>query len=107
MNHPPDFTADLHYLTTEQGGRKTAAFNGYFPHVKFGFSSYICGGKQKFINKDIVKPGEDVTAEITLLSTIPFKNSLKAGFEFDVMEGSRIVGKGTIIEILNQELVAE
>ena len=107
MNHPPDFIADLHYLTPEQGGRKTAAFTGYFPLVKFSFSKYMNGGKQNFINKEIVNPGENVKAEITLISADPFKNCLKVGFKFDVMEGSRIVGKGTIIEILNQELLAE
>jgi len=106
-NKTPDFIADINYLTTEQGGRKAPAFTGYFPQVKFSFSKYQGGGKQNFIDKEIVNPGEEVTAEITLLLADPFKGSLEIGFKFDVMEGARIVGKGIIVEILNPELLAK
>jgi translation elongation factor EF-Tu-like GTPase len=31
MNEKADFTAELHFLTTEEGGRRTPAFTNYFP----------------------------------------------------------------------------
>jgi translation elongation factor EF-Tu-like GTPase len=106
MNETPGFIADLHYFTTEQGGRKTPAFTNYFPQVKFGFSKNQGGGRQNFINKEVVNPGEDVIAEITLLDCQFCNNKLKTGLTFDIMEGPHIVGTGIIIEILNQELLA-
>ena len=107
MNKTPDFIAALQYLTTEQGGRKTPAFTNYFPQLKFKFSEYQCGGQQKFIDKQVVNPGEHVTAEIALLSTEPFENKLNVGFEFDIKEGSKIVGTGIILQILNERLIAQ
>lgn len=107
MNKATDFIAKVYYLTAEQGSRKTPAVTGYFPQVKFSSVNTRVGGQQKFIDKEIVNPGEDVTTEVTLLLTDPFKESLKIGSKFDVMEGARIVRKGIIIEILNLELLAK
>ena len=105
MNKPPDFIADLHYFTTEQGGRKTPALTNYFPQVKFNFSKNYGGGRQKFINKDLVNPGEDVIAEITLLDSFWCINKLTTGLKFDIMEGAKVVAAGVILEILNKELL--
>src|SRR5579872_1921264 len=107
MNKQPDFIAKLDYFTTEQGGRRTPALSGYFPHVRFEFIPGLVGGKQKFLDKEIVYPGDTVTVEISLLITDPFKNKLKKDLEFKFSEGSRIIGNGTILEILNDELLAK
>jgi len=107
MNKTPDFTADLHYLTTEQGGKNHPVFSSYFPQVKFSFSKSQWGGKQKFLNKEIVNPGEDVIAEITLLDSQFCNNRLKTGLKFDIMEGAKLMGTGVILEILNKELLDE
>src|SRR5882757_6786274 len=77
MIKSPDFTAELQFFTTEQGGRKTPVFTNYFPQVKFAFSIIHVGGRQKFLNKTIVYPGEDVVAEITLLMPETFNGKLK------------------------------
>lgn len=100
----PDFIARLFYLTTEQGGRKTPAFNGYRPHIEFGHKEFITSGQQVFLNKEQANPGEEVEAEITILSKDKFKKELKIGIIFKFCEGSRIVGFGEIIQILNKEL---
>jgi translation elongation factor EF-Tu-like GTPase len=105
MNKSPDFKAELQYFTAEQGGRKTAAFTNYFPQVKFSFNKNSGGGKQNFINKQVVNPGEDVIAEITLLDSQWCNNKLKTGLKFDIIEGPKIVGTGIILEILNKELL--
>jgi elongation factor Tu len=105
MDSLPDFIAELQYFTTEQGGRKTPVFSNYFPQIKFIFSDAQIGGRQKFINKEIVNPGDNVTAEITLLLPEVFTKKLKVGFKFDFREGSKIMGTGIILDILNQELI--
>ncbi len=99
-----DFIAKLYYLNTEQGGRKTPAFSGYRPHIQFGHKKYNTSGQQVFLNKNEVRPGENVDAEITIIATEEFKNELKIGAFFKFSEGSRIIGFGEIIKILNREL---
>ncbi|MBV8388946.1 MAG: hypothetical protein JO080_04010 [Mucilaginibacter sp.] len=106
MNRKPDFIAELKYRTTEEGGRRTAAFSGYRPQVKFDFSEMQTSGQQKFIDKEIVHPGETVIAEIAILSPEFFKNKLKPGIEFEFREGARIIGIGIVREIFNSDLLA-
>jgi hypothetical protein len=49
-----DFIAELKYLTTEEGGRKTPVHSGYRPQVKFCFTEMQTSGQQTFIDKEIV-----------------------------------------------------
>lgn len=103
----PDFIARLQYYTSEQGGRKTPAGSGYRPQVKFDFTEMQTSGQQTFLDKDIVYPGDTVTAEIAVISPDFFKNKLSVGQRFDFREGSRIIGTGEIIEITNKALIAD
>ena len=104
MNKAVDFIAELYYLTTEQGGRKTPVWSGYRPQVRFGFSEMQASGQQRFLDKDIVYPGDTVIAEISIISVDFFRNKLSTNLEFDFREGSRIIGTGKILEIVNQDL---
>ena len=100
----PDFIAELRYLTTEEGGRRTPANSGYRPHVKFPFSEMLTSGQQTFIGRDSVKPGETIKAEIMILSPHFFENMLEVGMEFEVGEGQHVVAIGKLLEILNKDL---
>lgn len=46
-----DSIAELQYLTTEQGGRKTPLKSKYKPKVKFDFAQMQTSGQQTFIDK--------------------------------------------------------
>lgn len=105
MTKEPDFIAELHYFTPEQGGRSTPAFSGYRPHVKFPFSEMMTSGQQIFIGTNQVLPGERITAEISIISTEFFSGKLRIGLDFEFGEGPRIVGTGKIIKILNKDLL--
>jgi elongation factor Tu len=100
-----DFIAVLKYATTEEGGRKTPAFSKYRPQVKFPFSEMQTSGQQTFIDKEVVYPGDTVTAEIILLLPEICKNRLEIGAEFEFREGLRVIGTGKITEILNKDLI--
>jgi len=100
-----DFIADLKYLTTEEGGRQTPAFSGYRPQVKFGFDEMQTSGQQTFLNKDTVYPGDTVEAAIKIISVEHFANTLTEGMTFEFKEGSRVIGTGKIIDILNYRLI--
>ncbi len=100
----PDFIAILKYRTKEEGGRQGPAFPRYRPQVQFSFSKSQTSGEQVFIDKDIVWPGELVKAKITLLDHLSFRHSLEIGHSFEFKEGSRIIGTGEILEIINENL---
>lgn len=100
----PDFIAVLKYRTSEEGGRKTPAASGYRPGIKFSFDEMQTSGQQTFINKELVYPGDTVTAEIQIASVDYFSHKLTVGMKFDFREGSTIIGTGEIIEIKNEKL---
>ncbi len=100
-----DFIAKLQYLTTEQGGRKTPAINGYRPQLKFDFTEMQTSGQQTFIGKETVFSGDTVEAKIKMLSPDYFAGCLKEGMEFEFREGSRIIGTGEIKYIVNDKLL--
>jgi hypothetical protein len=100
-----DFIADVKYLTTGEGGRKTPVYSSrYRPQVKFDFDEMQTSGQQTFLNKEIVYPGDTVEAAIRILSVEHFANSLTVGMTFEFREGSKVVGTGKIAVILNNKL---
>ena len=100
-----DFIADLTYLTTDEGGRQTPAFSGYRPQVKFDFDEMQTSGQQTFLKKDTVYPGDTVQAAIRIISVEHFEKTLTEGMTFEFREGSRVIGTGKIIDILNEKLI--
>lgn len=102
-----DFIAELSYLSTEEGGRKTPAKSGYRPHVKFYFDEMHTTGQQTFIDKEWVNPGESIKAKIKILAVDHFSNSLTEGMNFGFWEGSKLIGKGKISYIVNSRLEKE
>lgn len=103
-NSKADFIATLTYKTTEQGGRKTAAKNGYSPQVKFDFDEMQTSGQQTFIDRELVFPGDTVDAEIKILSVDHFANRLTEKMQFELREGVTIIGTGLIKQIINNKL---
>lgn len=99
-----DFIAELHYLTTHQGGRNTPVFSGYRPQVKFDFSEMQTSGQQTFIDKETVFPGDKVEAKIKILSPENFAYCLTEGMNFLFVEGSTVIGTGQIKHIINDKL---
>ena len=104
MREDFDFIAYLKYKTTEEGGRMTAAKSGYRPQISFDFEKSTSSGRQIFINKEWVFPGESIEAEITLLSPQIFEKKLYEGLEFKFIEGSKTIGTGEILKIENKNL---
>ncbi len=99
-----DFIAYLKYRSSDEGGRIIPAQSGYRPQVKFDFEKSTSSGRQVFINKEWVFPGEDIEAQITLLSPHLFENKLYEGLKFEFIEGTKIIGVGEILKIENEKL---
>lgn len=100
-----DFIAELQFLTTEQGGRKTYAASGYRPHIEFSdYPEYLTSGQQTYIGQETAEPGAQVLAEIAILSKDYFAKRLYNHMEFKFCEGARTIGYGKIMEIHNNDL---
>ena len=103
-----DFIAELEFLTSKQGGRKTPVRSNYRPHIEFdNYPEYLTSGNQTYIGKELVEPGEKVKAEIAILGTEYFSKRLYENLGFKFYEGSRNIGYGKIIEIINPDLKLE
>jgi hypothetical protein len=99
-----DFIAELQYLTEEQGERKTLAYSGYRPQIKFDFTEICTSGQQTFIDSNLAQPGCKITAKIKLASPEVFINSLNDGMKFEFGEGAITIGTGQITYIVNENL---
>lgn len=100
----PDFLARLTYHPTEKSGRTGPARSEYRPQLKFAFTEMQTSGRQVFLDKEEVYPGDEVTAEISMLSPEFYLGKLNSGTRFEFREGSRIIGIGEILEIFNKDL---
>ena len=103
-----DFIAELKFETTEKSGKKSYVKSGYRPHIEFeNYPEYLTSGKQTYIGKDIVYPGETIKAEIGILGTEFFSERLFEGMKFKFCEGRRIIGLGKILKINNLTLKSD
>jgi len=107
MNEGFDFIALLKFKTFDEGGRSSTAKSGYRPQLSFDFEKITTSGRQNFIDKEWVCPGETVEAEITMLSPQFFEKKLYEGLKFKFIEGSKTIGIGEVLKITNENLVKE
>ncbi len=89
------FKAEVYILTKEEGGRHTPFFNGYRPQFYFRTTD-VTGIAKLAEGVEMVMPGDKVTMEITLITSIAMEKELR----FAIREGGRTVGAGVISEIV-------
>ncbi len=89
------FKGEVYVLSKEEGGRHTPFFNKYRP--QFFFRTTDVTGEIKLPDGvEMVMPGDNVTVEVDLISTV----AMEKGLRFAIREGGRTVGAGQVIEIL-------
>ena len=88
------FSAEIHMLKTEEGGRHTPFFSGYNPQFYFETTD-IKGSILLPSNIEKVYPGDTVNVTIELLSPV----TIKIGTEFTINDSARKVGFGTVTSI--------
>lgn len=99
MPLPDDIEAEIYYLTAEEGGRKTPIFTGY--RGQFYYNGNDWDAPQKFKDVEFVNPGGTVRACIGFVSPNKHHGQISVGMKFEVREGTRTVGKGTVTKILD------
>jgi translation elongation factor EF-Tu-like GTPase len=101
----PDLIARLTYFSIADGGRRTPAGSGHRPHTKFEGRTDTVPVEQVFADdKELMLPGESSEAEMTIIAKDKFLGSLYAGQTFEFFDGERMIGTGTILKVLNEEL---
>lgn len=90
------FKCEVYVLGKEEGGRHTPFFNGYRPQFYFRTTD-VTGDVVLPANVEMVMPGDNVSLEVKLLSTI----AMEKGLRFAIREGGRTVGAGQVTEIID------
>jgi elongation factor Tu len=89
------FEGEVYVLTKEEGGRHTPFFSGYRPQFYFRTTD-ITGGLTLQGGAEMCMPGDNITVEVELQSTI----AMEQGLRFAVREGGRTVGSGVVAKII-------
>lgn len=104
-----EIRAHIHFLSTEEGGRRNPIFSGYRPPLNFG-SRWPSGepmlndGIVLLDDREQVLPGEECDVRIRLLRPEIVTVEIEPGLQFDVTEGARkLVGHGVVTELLSIE----
>ena len=102
---PPDIEAEITFVPTEQGGRKTPAFSGYRP--QFYYDSHDWDADQEYPDVESVLPGQTVRALLRFLSPDAHVGRVQPDMPFEVREGARVVARGRVTKILHLAESAE
>ena len=89
------FKAEVYVLSKDEGGRHTPFFKGYRPQFYFRTTD-VTGDIILPEGVEMVMPGDNVTIEVNLITTIACEKGLK----FAIREGGRTVGAGVVTEII-------
>jgi len=89
------FKCQVYVLGKDEGGRHSPFFNGYRPQFYFRTTD-VTGIVTLPAGREMVMPGDDVTLEVELISTI----AMEKDGRFAIREGGKTVGSGVVTEIL-------
>lgn len=88
------FDADVHMLSTKEGGAHNTFPDEYKPD--FNFREVDIPGAIKLLNGiEKLNPGDDVSITTTLVNNV----AMEVGTEFLIREGGRTLGRGTVTKV--------
>jgi elongation factor Tu len=96
--------ARIHVLSTAEGGRRNPIYSGYRAGLFLGPDPSV--GNDGVVTLEGIEecpPGEDCVAQIALLHPELVKGPLHPTTVFELKEGGRIVGMGTILDLAGGE----
>jgi elongation factor Tu len=94
----PDIEAEITFVPTEQGGRKTPAFPGYRP--QFYYDGMDWDAAHEYPDVEKVLPGQTVRTLLTFSRPQIHFGRVVEGMEFLVREGQRTVAHGRVTKLL-------
>jgi translation elongation factor EF-Tu-like GTPase len=89
--------AELTFLPTEHGGRKSPVYSGYRPQFYYGGEDWDAA--HDYPEVDTVTPGQTVRARLTFMCPQNHVGRVFVGMSFLLREGNRVVGYGHVTNI--------
>lgn len=86
-------------LSESQGGRNIPVGDGWCPKIFFDGSSNEVFSMLKIDENEIIFPGNQYRGIFLIKPDNDITNSFFAGIGFDLYEGNKIVGSGTIMSV--------
>jgi len=102
---PPDIEAEITFVPTEQGGRKTPAFAHYRP--QFYYDEHDWDAEHEYPDVESALPGQTVRAFLRFGNPAAHFGRVTPGMEFQVREGQRVVAHGRVTKVLHLEELAK
>ncbi len=108
----PDFEAKIRLLTKQEGGRNSLPFQGYRsnfiyegedPHIQYSiWPEFLDANKMPIPIKEFITSNE-CFANFYIFDKITkesiHRGKIIVGVKFNMMEGARIIGKGTVTQV--------
>ena len=101
MAIPRHIEAQIYYLTTDEGGRKTPVNSGY--RGQFHYDGIDVDAPQEFPDGLQAKLGEEVRAYLAFLTPEISLPKMHVGKKFLVREGARTVGRGVVTQVFSED----
>ena len=99
-----DIEATVRFLSTAEGGRRSAARSGYRP--QFSYDGHDWDAVHEYPDQDEVSPGATARVYLTFLTPAAHVGRVVPGLRFQLREGRRVVGEGEVVRILELEASA-
>src|SRR5262245_8780945 len=98
--------ARISLLPTHESGRTVPVRASYRPNHNFGTpdNREMDIGFIEFGQGELLHPGESIEREITFWSRPGLEDVLVPGREWRIQEGPRLVGIGTVLEVLDRSV---
>jgi len=97
----PELEANIYYLTTDEGGWKTSVATSY--RGQLHYDNHDWAAMQQFVNKEWCELGDTVKVLFQTASPDFHCGKFFVGKNFEVREGSKVVGRGTVTNVLRPD----
>ena len=86
-------------MSTEEGGKTSPLFNGYFPLFNFD-GQHLDGGEITFEQEGMIMPGDSFSGEVKMIAEEEWHtDNIYPGADFTIHEKGKIIGTGVVVEI--------
>jgi translation elongation factor EF-Tu-like GTPase len=90
--------AEIKFLTAAEGGKSKPARSGYRSQFHYGGRSW--DAVHEYPDTPEAIPGQTVRALLSFLTPEEHRGHISVGMPFEIREGQRVVGRGTVTKLL-------
>lgn len=98
--------ARVELLPTAAGGKTRPIYEGYSPNHKLK-DGLFCMGRFASVEGGQISPGESALVEIKFVVIDSLRDLFKEGLTWDIHEGSKRVGTGQVLSVVEAKQMLE